>query len=76
MQYEFRIKQGEHSTTNLVDLSDADAAWHETSSVCVDLIRDIAQRLKEEREWPLEVIDHGGAVVHMIRLTTETFPPS
>jgi hypothetical protein len=71
--YTFRIRQGSHSSDLPVDLADDDAAWHEASKVCGDLIRNTITTLRDGPEWRLEVADDSGRVRHLFRLTAETF---
>jgi hypothetical protein len=39
------------------------------------MIRDTIARLRDYREWRLEVADESGAVGHLFRITAETFNP-
>jgi len=56
-----------------VDLTDHDAAWHEGAKVCSDLIRDVVARFRDSPEWRLGVSDETGELLHLFRLTAETF---
>jgi CHAD domain-containing protein len=72
-QYVFRIRQGTDASDVPVDLADHDAAWHEGTQVCSDLMRDAVARLRDNPEWRLEVCDENGERLHLFRLTAETF---
>jgi hypothetical protein len=72
-QYVFHIHQGSSSTNTPVDLPNDGAAWREAAEVCSNLILDIVPRLKNGPEWRLEVMDDTGAVLHLFRVTAETF---
>jgi hypothetical protein len=39
------------------------------------MIRDTIARLRDCREWRLEVADESSAVGHLFRITAETFNP-
>jgi hypothetical protein len=71
--YTFRIRQGPHSSDVPVDSADDDAAWDEAASTCSDMIRDTIARLGDSPEWRLEVADASGTILHLFRLTAETF---
>ena len=73
--YVLRIRQGNGFSDRTVDFPDADAARQEASQICIDLIRDTVPKLKTDREWRIEVRDHSGTVLHLIRLTAESFEP-
>ena len=72
-KYVLRIRQGTHSSDVRVDLADHDAAWDEGAKVCSDLIRDVVARLRDSPEWRLEVSDETDELLHLFRLTAETF---
>ena len=71
--YTFRIRQGCHSSDMLVETENDDTAWEEAAATCSDMIRDTLPRLKDGKEWRLEVVDKAGFVRHLFRLTAETF---
>jgi hypothetical protein len=74
--YTFRIRQGSYSSDVHVDSADDDAAWREAAGTCADLIRDAIARLDDSPEWRLEVTNDSGDVLHLLRLTSETFATS
>jgi hypothetical protein len=72
-KYVLRIRQGTHSSDVRVDLADHDAAWHEGAKMCSELIRDVVAGLRGSPEWRLEVSDETDELLHLFRLTAETF---
>jgi hypothetical protein len=74
-RYTFRIRQGTHSSDVPVELEEDDAVWDEAATACSDMIRDTIARLRDCPEWRLEVADESGAVLHLFRITAETFDP-
>jgi hypothetical protein len=72
-KYVLRIRHGTHSSDVRVDLADHDAAWHEGAKMCSELIRDVVAGLRGSPEWRLEVSDETDELLHLFRLTAETF---
>jgi hypothetical protein len=72
--YFFRIRNGRCSgaSDQGIELADRDAAWHELTSVCADIVGGISRKLKQDSEWEMELLDESGRPVFRIRLVAES----
>ena len=72
--YFFRIRNGRFSGAADcgTELSGHDAAWHELTNVCADLVGSIFRNLKQNNEWQMELLDESKKPIFRIRLVGET----
>jgi hypothetical protein len=72
--YFFRIRNGRYSgaSSQGTEFADRDAAWHELTSVCANLVGGISRKLKPNSEWEMELLDESKHPVFRIRLVAES----
>lgn len=72
--YFFRIRNGRYSgaSSQGTELADRDAAWHELTSVCANILGGIFRKLKPNSEWEMELLDESKRPVFRIRLVAES----
>jgi len=72
--YFFRIRNGRYSgaSSRGIEFADRDAAWHELTSVCANLVGGISRKLKLNSEWEMELLDEAKQPVFRIRLVAES----
>ena len=72
--YFFRIRNGRYSgaSSQGTECADRDAAWHELTSVCANLVGGISRKLKLNSEWEMELLDESKHPVFRIRLVAES----
>lgn len=72
--YFFRIRNGRYSgaSSRGTEFADRDAAWHELTSVCANIVGGISRKLKLDSEWEMELLDESKHPVFRIRLVAES----
>ena len=72
--YFFRIRNGRYSgaSSQGTEFADRDAAWHELTSVCANIVGGISRKLKLDSEWEMELLDESKQPVFRIRLVAES----
>ncbi len=72
--YFFRIRNGRYSgaSSQGTEFADREAAWHELTSVCANIIGGISRKLKLNSEWEMELLDESKYPVFRIRLVAES----
>ncbi len=72
--YFFRIRNGRYSgaSSQGTEFADRDAAWHELTSVCANIVGGISRKLKQDSEWEMELLDESKHPVFRIRLVAES----
>ena len=72
--YFFRIRNGRYSgaSSQGAEFADRDAAWHELTSVCANIVGGISRKLTEDSEWAMELLDESRRPVFRIRLVAES----
>jgi hypothetical protein len=72
--YFFRIRNGRYSgaSNQGTELADREAAWHEMTSVCADIVSGISRKLRPDSEWEMELLDESRRPVFRIRLVAES----
>jgi hypothetical protein len=72
--YFFRIRNGRYSgaSDQGTEFADRNAAWHELTSVCANIVGGISRKLKQDSEWEMELLDESKRPVFRIRLVGES----
>jgi hypothetical protein len=74
--YFFRISQGRYSGVSDVpsEFADREAAWTEMKAISANLLGSIANSLKQDAQWHMELLDEARQPVFRIRLIAESIP--
>jgi hypothetical protein len=72
--YFFSVRNGERTgvCNDGAEFPDRNAAWKEMTSVCSDVVGDVSEKLAENAEWQMELLDESRSPVFRIRLIAET----
>jgi hypothetical protein len=70
----FQVQQGKFSEIPAIEdiLCDSYAARKAALGICADLAKDIVNRLTDDSEWRLDVLDESGKPVFRLRLLAES----
>ena len=70
----FQVQQGKFSEISAIEdiLCDSYAARKAALGICADLAKDIVNRLRDDSEWRLDVLDETGKPVFRLRLLAES----
>jgi hypothetical protein len=69
--YTIHIRQGLHTNSHPVSLSDVDAARREAIAMFAELARGIASKLPNRADWRIEVIEPAGRTVFRLGILAE-----
>jgi hypothetical protein len=74
--YYFNIRYGERVFDDEEGSEHAsqDAAWHEATQTCGQMLRDLDGKLRDGDEWRMEVTNKQRAVIFLLRFTVEKGP--
>jgi hypothetical protein len=72
--YFFRISHGRYSgaSDHGSEFESREDAWTEMTKVCGDLVGGISNRLKQNGDWQMDLLDEAKKPVFRIRLVAET----
>ena len=70
----FQVQQGKFPEIPAIEdiLCDSYAARKAALGICADLAKDIVNRLTDDSEWRLDVLDESGKPVFRLRLLAES----
>ena len=70
----FQVQRGKFPEIAAIEdiLSDSYAARKAALGICADLAKDIVNRLTDDSEWRLDVLDESGKPVFRLRLLAES----
>jgi hypothetical protein len=70
----FQVQQGKFSEIPAIEdiLCDSYAARKAALGICADLAKDIVNRLTDDSEWRLDVLDESGKPIFRLRLLAES----
>lgn len=73
-KYFFRISHGRYAgaSDQGTEFESREAAWHEMTRICSDLLRGVSRNLKQDAEWQMELLDEARNPVFRIRLVAES----
>jgi hypothetical protein len=71
--FHFHTRHGDDSRddTEGMELKDLPQAWHEATCTAGEILRDMDGAL--DREWRMDVSDHGGTPLFSLRVVPETY---
>jgi hypothetical protein len=72
-RYYFNIRYGERVFDDEEGSEHAtqDAAWHEATQACGEMLRDLDGRIRDGEEWRMEVTNKEREVIFLLRFTAE-----
>ena len=72
--YFFRIENDPYSGTcdQGTELADRNAAWHELTAVCGDLVGSVSRKLQPNSRWQMELLDDAERPLFRICIVAES----